>query len=70
MSYRCPWCGHTNRLTVVVKVWADLVQYEGNFETDIRSGDHDWDHRSMMACRVCDYWNESSHFEINEEVTQ
>ena len=39
---------------VVIKEWAYLIQgIDGNFETDIEGGDHEWDNTSAMQCRDC-----------------
>ena len=69
-KYCCPQCGETDKLQVNVLTSAKLIQYEGNFETEI-NGDHEWDGQSIMWC-VCGFSEASSAFECecqdDEEV--
>lgn len=55
MNMRCPKCGNTEMLQVVVKVWADVIHTKEGLETDINDSDHEWDEQSPMRCQACDH---------------
>lgn len=51
-TYRCPSCGDTESLNVIVLATARLTQDDDNFETGIE-GDHEFAGR--MQCRACSF---------------
>lgn len=63
MSWKCPECGSSD-LVVMVLVAAALTQHpDGAFETDA-DGDHEWDGCSSMTCTDCNYCAASASFEV------
>ena len=68
MSWRCPECGSSQNLFVVVSVWAKLLQEsDGNFQTvtdepGCPDHDHEWDEESSMYCQ-CGHIGTYSDFE-------
>jgi len=73
MRWKCPKCGGTE-LEVKVEVLAKLIQYvgddgEGTFETDIRSGDHEWDSNSAMVCLAdgCEHVAPAGEFDTEDK---
>lgn len=67
MAWKCPNCG-SKSLSVTVTTEARLIQYGGNFETEVE-GDHEWDGESLMTCLDCSYCSASHQFDqgISEE---
>ena len=67
MNWKCPNCG-SKWLSVTVTTEARLIQYGGNFETEVE-GDHEWDGESLMTCLDCSYCSASRQFDqgISEE---
>lgn len=75
-GWRCPNCGTTNRLEVVVRVWACLeqtleqtlelgvVESENKFQTCVDDHDHEWDGASDMACEECGWRGEAKDAEF------
>lgn len=62
-KYKCPNCGGEDRLRVVIKVWADLIQDEGMIETVINDSDHEFEDDSPMNCRKCGHTDSARAFE-------
>ena len=67
MAWKCPECGSTD-LHVVVEAMAKLTQGEdGEFETEIDGGSHDWDGGSSMVCKGCDFVDDAAGFEVDTQ---
>lgn len=56
-GWRCPHCGATGQLKILLSVWASLEQTlneeVNSFQTDIDDGDHEWGNDSDMCCEAC-----------------
>lgn len=74
--YRCPKCGSSDELFVVVKAWARLTQDgDDDMQTDADADgcpdfSHDWDEDSVMACQAdgCGFRGKAGSFEAFEGV--
>jgi transcription elongation factor Elf1 len=72
--FRCPKCGRTDRLAVLVSVWAKVdIEDEGeNFQTEIPNSHHpdipdtdlEFNDTSMMRCGACEHEAKSEDFAI------
>ncbi len=66
IHWRCPRCNGENELRITGQITLMLLQNEpddkGNFQT-VPTGGHDWDDKSAMTCRSCDYTAAAKKFE-------
>jgi|WetSurMetagenome_2_1015567.scaffolds.fasta_scaffold1133895_1 Zn finger protein HypA/HybF involved in hydrogenase expression len=67
-QYRCPKCG-SDRLKVVVQVWAKLTQQpeEDNVQTEFEGGDMEFDGDSPMMCEACGEEGTTDDFVVGRE---
>lgn len=71
-DYRCPKCGSTEDLCVVVSSWARLHQDDGEFSTEtyadnLPDNDHEWDKTSCAGCSACGFRGKAADFAIYDE---
>lgn len=66
MKWQCPRCQSTDlKVMVAIRDWAVLVQEnDGNFQTDLKAGDHEWDDTSDMECRDCELGGPAHAFTV------
>ncbi len=50
---RCPNCGDTDSLQIVVQVWVVVMRTEDGLESEINDPNHEWDEASPVQCGEC-----------------